>query len=70
MEFVRSEQNLADIFTKNVTKAVMDMHQRKLIGRRPLQPGDIIEAESRKGVKYQNKSDSSSTDDGRTDEYE
>ena len=30
--FVESEKNLADIFTKNVNKAILELHQEKMIG--------------------------------------
>ena len=35
LEFVKSEQNVADIFTKNVNKLVMDLHKGKLVSRKP-----------------------------------
>ena len=32
--FVESKKNLADIFTKNVNKAILELHQEKMIGRK------------------------------------
>ena len=35
LEFVRSEDNLADMFTKNVSKAIMDLHKTKFMTVKP-----------------------------------